>query len=141
VKSLLAKFGVHDKESLWKFCIQFIKFGIVGLSNTAISLLVYYLFIWLNPDLYMAGNVVGFVVSVANAFFWSRRYVFKDSQESFWKALFKSYLAYGGSFLLSTALLYIQVEWLDISKMLAPVFNLLTTVPLNFIINKFWTFK
>ena len=140
MKALLAKMGIHDRKSFWNFCVQFIKFGIVGLSNTAISLSIYYVFIWINPDLYMLGNVAGFIISVANAFFWSRKYVFKDSEEGFWKALLKSYLAYGGSFLLATGLLYLQVEWLSVSKMIAPVLNLLITVPLNFIVNKFWTF-
>ena len=32
---------------------QLIKFGIVGVSNTAISLIVYYIFIWINQQLYL----------------------------------------------------------------------------------------
>ena len=131
----------YDKTSIVKLCVQFIKFGIVGASNTAISLAIYYAFIWIDSDLYMLGNAVGFVISVANAFFWSRRYVFKDSRESFWNTLLKSYLAYGGSFLLAAGLLYVQVEWLGVSKLIAPIVNLLVTVPLNFIVNKFWTFR
>ena len=141
MKRLLAKLGITDRESLWKVCVQFLKFGIVGLSNTAISLAVYYLFLWIDPKLYMVGNVVGFIVSVANAFFWSRRYVFEGAQESFWKGLLKSYIAYGGSFLLATALLYVQVERLGISREIAPILNLIITIPLNFLVNKFWTFK
>ena len=50
---------------------QFVKFGIVGVSNTAISLIVYYIIYWINPEWYMIGNVAGWVISVANAFFWN----------------------------------------------------------------------
>ena len=141
MKKLLAKLGIYDKESFWKFCVQFLKFGIVGLSNTGISLAIYYLFIWMNPGWYLWGNVVGFIVSVANAYFWSRRYVFRESKEGFWQGLAKSYMAYGGSFLLATGLLYAQVEWLGVSTVIAPVINLLVTIPLNFLVNKYWTFK
>ena len=55
---------------------QFLKFGVVGVGNTLLSLAVYYLFIWINPRLYQAGNAVGWVVSVANAFYWNNKYVF-----------------------------------------------------------------
>ena len=49
--------------------MQFIKFGLVGISNTAISLAVYYIFLWINHSLYLVGSIVGFIVSVANSFF------------------------------------------------------------------------
>ena len=141
MKSFIDKMNKHDRKSLLTLFVQFLKFGIVGLSNTVISLGIYYLFIWMNPNLYIVGNVVGFIVSVANAFFWSNRYVFKDSNVSFFKGLFKSYIAYGGSFLVATGLLYIQVEWLHISKIYAPIINLVVTIPVNFLVNKYWTFK
>lgn len=120
--------------------VQFIKFGIVGVSNTAISLAVYYLFLYLNTGLYMVGYVVGFLVSVLNAYFWNNRYVFHGETGSFWKPFLKSYAAYGGSFLLSSGLLYAQVQWLSASRTIAPLVCLLVTIPLNFLVNKFWTF-
>lgn len=141
MKEFFGKLGIVDISSFFDLVFQFVKFGLVGLSNTVISLSVYYVVIWFNMDWYMLGSILGFVISVANACFWSRRYVFTDAQEGFLKTLFRSYLAYGASFLLATLLLYIQVEQLGISKTIAPVLNLLLTIPLNFIVNKFWTFK
>lgn len=63
--------------------IQFLKFGIVGISNTAISLIVYYTVLWINQDWYLAGNVLGWIVSVANAYFWNHRYVLRQKQSDF----------------------------------------------------------
>lgn len=127
--------------ALWK---QFIKFGLVGVSNTAISLAVYYIFLMIDRDLYLAGNVVGWVVSVANAFFWSNKYVF-TSESSGWKAgikkLGKTYFSYGATFVLSTALLYLEVDILRWPAAVSPLINLLVTIPLNFLLNKFWTFR
>lgn len=124
--------------------VQFIKFGIVGVSNTAISLVIYYLFIWLNPALYIVGNTVGWVVSVANAFFWNNRYVFhseNNGKGALLKKIGKTYLSYGATFLLSTLLLYLQVDVAGWSEQIAPLVNLLITIPLNFLLNKFWTFR
>jgi len=126
---------LENKESI----IQFIKFGIVGLSNTFVGLGLYYLLLWLGAN-YLICNAVSWVISVFNAFYWNNRYVFKN--ENTWlKALIRTYLSYGFSFLISTGLLYIFVECLGISKILAPLLCLLVTIPLNFVLNKFWTFK
>ena len=102
------------------------------------------LYISLDADLYLLGNVVGWIISVANAFFWNNRYVFRSdthSKGALLKRVGKTYLCYGATFLLSTLLLYLQVDIIGWSKQIAPLVNLLVTIPLNFLLNKFWTFK
>ena len=140
MKAVLLKLGIHDRDSFFQFCRQFLKFGLVGVINTIASLAIYYLFIAINPSLYLVGNAAAFVVTVANAYFLGRRFVFDGAGESIWKGLLKSYLAYGGSFLLGMGLLYLQVEWLGVPEAVAPLINLVVTIPLNFLVNKFWTF-
>ena len=129
----------------WKtILIQFIKFGLVGVSNTIVSWAFYYLFLWIDERLYLVGGFVGTIVSIANAFFWNNRFVFKDENNDLKntvRKLIKTYISYGGTSLLGMLLLYIEVEAFDISKALAPPLNLIITIPLNFILNKFWTFK
>lgn len=124
--------------------IQFLKFGIVGLSNTAVSLLIYYGFLWLNADWYLWGNAVGWVVGVANSYFWNHRYVFATSASG-WRAegkrIGRTYLSYGATLGLSQGLLYLEVDILAFSPGLCPLLNLLVTVPLNFLLNKFWAFR
>ncbi len=131
---------LKEKKSL----IQFIKFGIVGVSNTILGLSIYYLFIWINKDLYQVGNVVSWIISVAWSCYWNNRFVFaqkKNGWNLLLKRLGKSYVSYGISLLLSIILLYIQVEILKWSETIAPLVNLLITIPLNFVMNKYWTFK
>lgn len=126
-----------------KNMVQFLKFGIVGLSNTFVSLVVYYVFLWVNQKLYLVGNVVGWVVSVANAYYWNNKYVFGDGEKGFrqmLKKLSKTYLSYGATFVLSTILLYIEVDMLSWSSIISPFVNLIITIPLNFLLNKFWAF-
>lgn len=144
MKKLFEKLGVHSREEFWTLFWQFFKFGLVGLSNTAVSMAVYYLILWLNPSLYMLGSILGTILSIANAFFWNDRFVFKGNDNCFrskMRRLGKTYVSYGGTSALSTVLLWLEVSVFGVSKTWAPVVNLLITIPLNFLINKLWTFK
>lgn len=144
LNALFSRLGAETPEERRALVLQFVKFGLVGVSNTLVSWAVYYLFLWLNEDLYMAGTVAGAVVSIYNAFFWNDRFVFKGGdrdRKSRLKRLGKTYVSYGFTSLLSIALLWGEVNLLGISKALAPIVTLVVTIPLNFLINKFWTFK
>lgn len=129
-----------NKEGL----LQFIKFGIVGVSNTLISYVTYTICVFLGAN-YLIGNLVGFVVSVLNSFYWNNKYVFKsgEGQTRSWLAtLLKTFTAYAGTGLvLSSLLLVLWIDILHIPELIAPLINLVVTIPLNFIINKFWAFK
>lgn len=143
VKWLFNKLGVTNKDEFWQLFIQFIKFGLVGVSNTLVSLACYYLIYYLNPDLYLLGSIVGTIVSIANAFFWNDRFVFAGNDKSLKSKLhrlLKTYISYGGTSLLSTVLLWLEVDVFSLSKIIAPIVNLIITIPLNFVINKLWTF-
>ncbi len=143
LNALFSRLGAETPEERRALVLQFVKFGLVGVSNTLVSWAVYYLFLWLNEDLYMAGTVAGTVVSIYNAFFWNDRFVFKGGdrdRKSRLKRLGKTYVSYGFTSLLSIALVWAEVNLLGISKALAPIVTLVVTIPLNFLINKLWTF-
>ena len=138
-------------KEVWEQIIQFIKFGIIGLSNTVISYVIYVcvlLFLQRNqyfPNTdYLVGQFIGFIISVLWSFYWNRKYVFDaDSEAVPWlQALIKTYISYAftGIFL-NSILSVLWVEWFGIPKIIAPIINLLVSVPLNFILNKFWAFK
>ena len=149
-------FGVIDmklkmentKKNLW----QFIRFGIVGLSNTLLGYIIYAISLKLmrlagvfgNVDIYIAQFIM-FILSVAWSFYWNNRFVFvKDDNENrnVLKALVKTYISYAfTSLILAEALLVLWVNVLGINEFIAPVLSLLITVPLNFLIQKFWAFR
>ena len=143
LETVLRKLDVENPSDRKKLLAQFIKFGLVGLSNTLVSWICYYVILWINDDLYILGSLVGTVVSIANAFFWNDRFVFSGGEKTWqskMKRLGKTYISYGGTSLLSIVLLWLEVQ-LGVSKVIAPVVNLIITIPLNFVINKLWTFK
>lgn len=119
--------------------IQFIKFSIVGFSNTVISLFVYYILLLLECN-YLISNAMSWIISVFNAFYWNNKYVFRN--ENTWlKALIRTYISYGFSFILGNILLIVLIEFFKVSEIIAPLIILVITIPLNFLMNKFWTFK
>ena len=142
--ALFQKLGANSSAERKALIIQFVKFGLVGLSNTLVSWICYYLVLWVDDDLYLLGSVVGAVVSIANAFFWNDRFVFKGTEND-WrsklKRLGKTYVSYGGTSLLDMLLLWMEVRFFNVDKVIAPIVNLIITIPLNFLINKYWTFR
>lgn len=140
VRFLLKLIGKEMTEEQEKGFMQFVKFCLVGVSNTAISLIVYYIFVLINKELYIVGNAVGFVVSVLNSYFWNSKFVFKKEDEKA-KTVVKTFVAYGTNLIIGTALLYLFVDICHLSEFIAPLINLIVTIPLNYILNKFWVMK
>ncbi len=141
---------IELKEETLHALVQFVKFGVVGLTNTIISYVLNVLVLLaLKPcnvswD-YVAGNVVAFVLSVLWSFYWNNKYVFSvedGRKRNMWAALLKTYIAYGFTgIVLSNVLSYVWIHIFGISKFIAPLLNLVISIPLNFIINKLWAFK
>ena len=66
-----------DKEEAKQTGIQLLKYGVIGVLNTLITLVTFYL---LNTKLelsYGISNVTGYVLGVINSFLWNRNWVFK----------------------------------------------------------------
>ena len=126
--------------SKYNIIVQFLKFGIVGISNTVISLATYYILIYLGMS-YIFANTIGFFLGTMNAYYWNNKYVFKKRQLGNIKPFLKTIMSYGSTFLLGTIILIFLVQGLGISEVLAPVLNMIITIPINFLLNKFWAFK
>ena len=94
----------------------------------------------INKDLYIVGNAVGFVVSVLNSYFWNSKFVFKKEDVKA-KTVVKTFVAYGTNLIIGTALLCLFVDICHMSEFIAPLLNLIVTIPLNYILNKFWVMK
>ncbi len=152
LKLFLGIIGKEPSDDMVNTFMQFIKFGIVGVSNTILSYVIYVvsllqfrsLQIFTTAD-YFAANILAFVLSVLWSFYWNNKMVFilEDGEErSILRALLKTYVSYSFTGLfLNSILLVLWVNVLHVSEFIAPVINLIVSVPLNFIINKFWAFR
>lgn len=124
--------------------IQFLKFSIVGLSNTIVSYLVYAALLFIGVN-YIVANIVSYFVGVINSFYWNNKYVF-DNERSDLSSLISSFskLLASSAFtglIINNILLYFWVSVLGISSILGPLLNLFVTYPLNYILSKYWAFK
>lgn len=131
-------------DETWEKLCQFVKFGIVGVSNTLISYVVYMILVGMDVY-YLLASVIGFLASVINAFYWNDRYVFKEEegeQRVWYKAFLKTFTSYAGTgLILNNILLVVWVDGIGVHEALGPVINLFITIPLNFLLNKYWAFK
>lgn len=138
--------GIHEAT------LQFVKFGIVGVTNTVVSYVIYVGTLLglqkagLFPKVdYQIATFVAFVLSVLWSFYWNNKMVFvveEGQSRNMWKTLLKTYVSYSFTGLFLNWLLgFFWVDIVGISKMLSPIINLLVSVPINFLINKFWAFK
>ena len=152
LKIFFQLFGKKLSDETYRDFMQFVKFGIVGLSNTVISYVLYLVsllafqrFGILSGVDYIIASVIAFILSVMWSFYWNDKMVFQleDGQKRFWwKALIKTYIYYSFTGLfLNNILLVFWVQFCHISELIAPIINLLVSVPINFLINKFWAFK
>ena len=124
--------------------LQFLKFGIVGISNTVVSYGVYYVCVSFFNIHYIAANTIAFVIGVLNSFYWNKKFVFKglSGKKEHFKALLKLYMTniFTGVFL-SNSMLFIEVELLHIDKIIAPLINIALIMPINYLISKYWAFN
>lgn len=139
--------GITDlKRFIWKKDIirQFFKFGIVGGVNTVLSLIIYWIMVGLGIH-YFAANTVGFIITVAISYVLNNIFTFKEMGEKIrWSfiTLFKVYAAYFlTGIVINTSLLWFWNDYIGINKNLSPILNLFITIPLNFLLNKLWTYK
>ena len=129
--------------------VQFIKFSIVGLSNTLVSYVAYIAILFLLqafgllPDVdYLVSQWVSYTLSILWAFYWNRKKVFLSDAVPWHIALTRSFIAYSFTgLILSSILLYIEVDILSLSKLMAPIINIAICVPINYMINKHWAFR
>lgn len=151
LKGMFSLIGKELSEEALESFMQFVKFGIVGVSNTVISYLLYVISLFTFRQLgilpksgYLVAQGIAFVLSVLWSFYWNNKVVFAagDSERNLWQALLKTYVSYSFTGLfLNSILLVLWVQVFHISEFIAPIINLLISVPLNFILNKLWAFK
>ena len=109
--------------------VQVFLFGLVGFSSALVNLGIYNLVLWILQILrwfpgfdFLVAQFFGFVISVAWAFWFNRRYVFR-TPDAPWKE----------------SLLWVHVFGLP--KEIVTILNDTLCFPVNFLLNKYWSFK
>jgi putative flippase GtrA len=119
--------------------VRFLKFLVVGVLNTTLSLAVIWVLMALGVS-YKWANVVGYVAGLINSFVWNKQWVFRSNNNLFYEmagfgACFV--VCYGVQFLL----LSVMVEHLEWNEYLAQLLAMGAYTVLNFILNRLFTFR
>jgi putative flippase GtrA len=117
---------------------QFVRFCLVGVANTLITLGVYQGLLLLSVP-YLAASPVGYACGVLNGYLWSAAVVFHKKKNA--RNLVRFVAGNLAVLGLNTGLMYVWVDALLLHKLLAQLLTLCFTIPCNFILNKLWTFR
>ena len=64
--------------SRYPLIVQFLKFALVGVSNTLLTLLVYTFLLKVVGMWYLAASAIGFIAGATNGFLLNRRWTFRE---------------------------------------------------------------
>jgi putative flippase GtrA len=120
--------------------VQFIKFGIVGVSNTLLTLIVYTVLLKVFGVWYLAASAIGFIVGAVNGFLLNRRWTFREHVgDSFTPVRWGIVQTCGLG--INEALLYLLVHHAHLDKLLAQVCATAVVTVTTFFVNRAWTFR
>lgn len=123
-----------------KLIMQFFKFGIVGVMNTVSSWIIYYALVFVNIN-YLIATTIAYFISSIIGYCLNKVWVFKKKEDKKINSVIKYYIVYISSYFLNILCMYIFVDVLGVSKLIAPVLVLFITVPYNFLFSRLWVFK
>lgn len=135
--------------------IQLLKYGVIGISNTLITLAVFYIVNTLCGLPYSVANVAGYVLGLINSFIWNRNWVFKTKRNLLREAALFAvgfFICFGLQFATSLYLLNftvfaqeIRVEWLppmkNLSNNIVMCLSMVVYTLSNYCYNRFVTFR
>jgi putative flippase GtrA len=124
---------------MMKELFRFIRFGIVGVMNTLITIISFWILNKIGM-VYITANIISYLIGVVNSYFFNSRWVFKvDSKKS----------SRGVRFLIinlivlaiNTGLLILFVDKVGLNKYIAQIFVIVICMVLNYFLNRKWTFS
>ena len=130
-----------NRAGLWKSLVQFIKFNVVGIANTAVDFLIYTLLTALNVNLY-AAQAIGYACGMVNSYFWNSRWTFREEHRRSAREIALFIAVNLVSLGVGEAVLYICRSRFGIeSDILCKLISMPFSIGVNFIGNKLFVFK
>ena len=133
------------KELLKKY-EEIIRYLIIGVLTTVVSLLTYYLLSYtvLDPKVTLQlqiTNIISWIASVTFAYFTNRKYVFKVQEQKNLKEASKFYVSRLTTLVLDMLLMQIFVIKLKFNDKIIKLILQLIIIVLNYLLSKFLVFK
>lgn len=117
---------------------KFIKFGLVGVINTIISIVIFNILNFIGADILVA-NTIGYICGMLNSYLFNNRWVFKVNSKEI-STIGKFIVVNLITMLINNLILMLLVTYISVNATVAQIIALIFTTVINFIGNKFWTF-
>ncbi len=132
--------AVSARLSRYPLIVQFLKFALVGVSNTLLTLLVYTFLLKVAGMWYLAASAIGFIAGATNGFLLNRRWTFREHVGDAltpvrWAVVQTCGLA------VNEGMLYVLVTDAHLDKVLAQVAATVIVTVTTFLANRAWTFR
>jgi putative flippase GtrA len=132
--------AVSSRLSRYPLIVQFLKFALVGVSNTLLTLLVYTFLLKVVGMWYLAASAIGFIAGATNGFLLNRRWTFREHVGDAltpvrWAVVQTCGLA------VNEGMLYVLVNDANLDKVLAQVAATVIVTITTFLANRAWTFR
>ena len=120
---------------------QAVKYGVVGLSKTLITMIVIWVMMKGLGCQEGLSNLTGYVAGLLNSFIWNKKWTFKGSSTGWFRGAFRFMVAFGVCYALQYGLVLVLNERLTIDHYYNHLIGMLFYTAINFLANKFYTFK
>lgn len=120
--------------------VQFLKFGIVGVSNTLLAFAVYTLLLKVFGVWYIAASGIGFAVGAVNGFLLNRRWTFREHSGDALTPV-RWAIVQSCGLVLNLGLVYLFVHDAGLDKLVGQIPATAIVTVLTFAANRSWTFR
>src|SRR5438034_75618 len=120
--------------------VQFLKFAVVGVSNTLLTLLVYAFLLKVVGMWYLAASAIGFIAGATNGFLLNRRWTFREHVGDAFTPV-RWAVVQGCGLAVNEALLFVLVHQARLDELVAQAFATALVTTLTFFANRAWTFR
>jgi putative flippase GtrA len=118
---------------------QFVKYGVVGASNTVLTFVVYTVLVTLGLQ-YLVAVVLGYCAGSLNSYFLNRHWTFKARDIAHTTAGTRFAIVQAFAIAANVLLLYVFVHHLGVAKIPAQAILTLPILAVTFFANRWWSF-
>ena len=133
-------FGLKIYDNLDNKIKEILKYLIVGGLTTVVSIVSYYI-VRLFIENYLVCTVISWIFAVAFAYITNRVFVFNSKRENIFKECTEFVFSRILSLVAEVAVMYLLVDFLNISDKISKIIVQVIIVMLNYIFSKLFVFK
>jgi len=120
--------------------LQFIRFALVGVLNSAIQYLIFLFLYSLIGTQYLLASIIGYIAGMINSYILNRRWTFGSRSQKLLTELGRFVAVNLISLGVNLGLLFLLVSTGVMAPQWAQVLAIAGSTLVNFVLNKFWTF-